>query len=106
MQRIAFDLGRPPLVAFNQQTGRDAADRHGGREEHRPAGNQFFRLANIGNDLFGRLTRARRHTGQRDRRTHQLQKGATLNRIGNRFDRRRKFVVQAFLKSRIAGLFL
>ena len=35
MQRVAFDLRRASLVAFDEQPGRDAAERHRGRVEER-----------------------------------------------------------------------
>ena len=56
---IAFDLGRPAFVAFDQQARGDAAERHRGRKEQRPAGDLLFGLADVGNDQLVGLDRAR-----------------------------------------------
>ena len=53
MQRVAFDLGRPPFVALDEEPGGDAAERHRGRVEERLAGDELFGLAHVGNDLSG-----------------------------------------------------
>ena len=62
MIRVAFDLRRPALVAFDEQPGRDAAERHRRREEERLAGDELFGLPDVGDDLFRRLARARTET--------------------------------------------
>ena len=54
-----------------------------------------------GTIFSGRLPRAGRDAGERQRRAHQLQERPARDRIGDRFDLRRKFVVQALLKGRI-----
>ena len=51
MHRIAFDLGRPPFVALDQQARRRSADAHRRREEERFAQDQFFGLFDVGDDL-------------------------------------------------------
>ena len=106
MQRVAFDLGRPALVALDEQAGGHAAERHRGGEEERPAENDFFGLAHVGHDLFRRLPRARGEAAERERRAHQFQERPARHRIGDRLDLRRELVVQEFLKRRIVGLFL
>jgi len=100
---VAFHLGRPSLVAFDQQAGRDAAERHRRRKEQRPARNHLLGLTDEGDDRFGRLPRAGGHTGECQRCTHQFQKGAALHGIGNRFglrQQRGKFVVEILAKGR------
>ena len=49
---IAFDLGWPTFVTFDNHAARKAAKCRRGREIERLAGNQFFRLTNIRHDLF------------------------------------------------------
>ena len=58
MLRVALDLGRPSLVALDEQAGGDAAERHRRREEQRPAGDQLLGLADVRDDLLRRLSRA------------------------------------------------
>ena len=86
VQRVAFDLRRPALVALDQQAGGDAAERHRGREEQRLARDHLFGLPDVRDDLLRRLTRAGGDAGQRHRRAHQLQKRPPRHRIGDRFD--------------------
>ena len=81
MLGIAFDLGRPAHVALDEQTGRDAAQRHRGGEEERLAGDDLLRSPHIGHDLFGRLARARAEAGQRQRSAHQLQEFAAAGLV-------------------------
>ena len=100
MQRVAFDLRRPALVAFDEQPGRDAAERHRGREEERPAGDDLLGLPDVRDDLFGRLARARGDAGERERRAHQLQERSPRDRIGDRFDLRGELVVAAARETR------
>jgi hypothetical protein len=57
---VAFDLRRTPFVALDEQSRTGAVHWHGGREEERLAGHLLLGLADVGNDLFGRLTRAGR----------------------------------------------
>src|SRR5439155_6172525 len=47
MERVALDLRRPPLVALDEETRRDAAERHRRRVEERLARDQLFWLANV-----------------------------------------------------------
>ena len=106
VERIAFDLRRPSFVAFDEQTGGDAADRHRGRVEKRSARNELFGLPDVGNDLLGRLPRTRGDASERHRCAHQPQERAPRNGIRDRFDFRREFVVEPLLKSRIVRAFV
>ena len=92
MERITFDLRRPPFVAFDEESGRDSAERHGRREKERRAGHEPFGLPHVGKDLFRRLARARRHAGKGERRAHQLEEGPARDWIGDRLDLRRGLV--------------
>ena len=51
---VALDLGGPGHLAFRQNAGGDAAERHGRRVEERFAGHDFLGLANVGKDFLGR----------------------------------------------------
>ena len=106
MLRIAFDLGRPSFVAFDEKTGGDAAKRHCGRKEKWLARDDLFRLADVRHDLFLGLARARSQAGERERGAHEFQEGPALDRIGNGFDLRRKLVVQTLSERRVAGQFV
>jgi hypothetical protein len=70
---IPFDFGRMTFVAFDQDGGGHASKRNRGREEQRPAGDELFGLADVGDDLLGRLLRARADAGKSQRRAHQLE---------------------------------
>ena len=67
MVGIAFDFGRMTFVAFREQAGGKSAERHRGRKIKRFAGNQFFRLLDVGDNFFNRLARARGQPGERER---------------------------------------
>ena len=58
VKRIAFDLRRPPLVAFDENARGGAAQRERRRVEERPAGNDFFGLPDVWDDQFRRLSGA------------------------------------------------
>ena len=101
MERVALDLGWPSLVTFDQQTGGDAAKGHRRRVEQRPARHDLLGLANVGDDLFGGLPRARGHAGQRHRRAHQLEERPARDRVADRFNLGRELVLQPLAKRRI-----
>ena len=103
MERIALDLRGTALVALDEQPGRDAAQRHRGRVEERSAGNELLGLADVRHDLFGRLTGARGHAGQRQGRAHQLQERSTRDRIRDGFDLGGELVVEPLAKGGVAG---
>ena len=105
MQRVAFDFRRPSFVAFDQKSCGDAANGHRRRVKQRSSRDQVLRLPDVRNDLLWRLSRTCSHARERHRRTHQLEERAPRDRIGNRFNLRRKLVVQTLLKSGIAGAF-
>ena len=95
---VAFDLGRPALVALDEQPGRDAAERHRGGEEQRLAGDDLFGLPDVGNDQLVRLARAGRGAGQRHRRAHQLQEAAAADRVEPLGRLARELAVQELLE--------
>ena len=103
---IAFDLRRPAFVAFDQQARADAAVRHRGREKQRLAGNFFFGLADVRDDQFLRLHRARGDAGQRHRRAHQLQEVAAADRIEPLRGVARELAMQVVLELRRLGDFV
>ena len=103
MKGVALNLGRASLVAFDEQSRRDAAERHRGRIEERHARHELFGLADEGHDLLRRLPRACGHSRQRHRGTHQLQERPARHRIGDRFHLRRELVVQVLAERRIVG---
>ncbi len=106
MAIIAFNLDRTEFAASDEKRRRVSAKRECGGVEHRPPRNQLFRLANIRNNGFKRLTSAGRHAGERERRTHELQESSPRNRIqpfGRTFG---KFAVHHFLEIGTARQFL
>ena len=64
---VALDLGRTIQVTLDQQWRGISAECESRGVEHRPAGNDIFRLANIRNDRLEWLFGAGRHAceGQR-----------------------------------------
>ena len=90
MERIAFYLGGPPFVAFDQQSDRHAAKGHCRCVEERPARYEIFRLPHVGDDRLGRLACARRQACQRQRGAHQLQERPALDRVADGLDLRRE----------------
>ena len=106
MERIPFDLRRPAFVGFDEQSGGRPAQAHRRRVEERLAGNDLFGLTHVRDDLFFRLPRARRQTGERDRRAHQFHERASCRLVGNGFDLRRKFVVEPLAERRIVRQFV
>ena len=94
MRGVALDLGRPSLVALDEEPRGDAAERHGRGEEERLAGYEVFGLTDVRDDLFRGLPGARADTREGDRRAHQLEERPPRDRIGDRLDLRRELVVQ------------
>ena len=76
MLGISFDFRRTAHVALDEDRPRDAAERDGAGEKQGPAGNEVLRLADVGNDVLGRLPRAGANAGERERCAHQLEKVA------------------------------
>ena len=95
---VSLDLGGPTLVALDQKTRGDAAERHGGGEEHRLAGHQLLGLPHVGHDELVGLTRAGRDAGQRQRRAHQLEESAPAHRVGPLRGVGRELAVEEFLE--------
>jgi hypothetical protein len=61
-------------VAFNENPFPVSAHRHGGREEERLAGDDFFRLSHVGENFLRRLPCAAAHAGECQRGAHDLEK--------------------------------
>jgi hypothetical protein len=87
-------------VALDKQASRATADRHGRGVEERPAWNHVFRLPYVRKNLFGRLPRASRHARERERRSHQFQERASLDRIERCGQPRREFVADQLIEVR------
>ncbi len=68
---VAFDLGRPPLVALDQDAARVAVVAGRRREEERAARDELLRLPHVRQDLLLGLLGAGRETGERERSPHQ-----------------------------------
>ncbi len=81
MLRIAFNLGRPPHVALDQDRHGHTADRNRAGKVERPPGHQFFRLAHVGHELFGRLLRAGTDPGKRQGSAHELEEVPPARRV-------------------------
>ena len=72
---VALDLGRPALVALDQQAGRRAAPAAWRWRRTAACPAPSFRLPNVGHDLLaGRLCRAAGQARQGQRGAHQLRK--------------------------------
>ena len=73
-------MGRPSLL----RTSKGAATpprRERGRKEQSFTRNEFFRLANVRNNLLRRLDDATTQAGERERRAHDLQERSALDRV-------------------------
>ena len=102
---VAFDLRRPPQVAFHQHGTRVSAQRHGRRVKLRPPRNDVLGLLHVRHDRLERQLGAAGHAGHRQRRPHQLQESAPRHRLHPLRSSFRKFAVQHLLKFRSARQF-
>ena len=91
VERVAFDLRRPPLVALRHDAPRVAAVDLRRRVEERLAGHELLGSLDVRIDALRRLARASRQTGQRDRRAHQREQLAAVHA---RVDRHAELPVQ------------
>jgi hypothetical protein len=82
VERVAFDLRGPAHVALDEETGREPADAHRGRVKERLARDDLLRLANVRDDLFGRLAGARRDAGERERNAREFEEVPPVEAIG------------------------
>ncbi len=98
MVGIAFDLRGPPLVTLDEEADTRPGKRHRRREEQRLPGHELFRLTDVWNDHLVRLPRARRHTRQGERCTHQLEEATTADRIEPLRSVLRELAMQVFLE--------
>ncbi len=89
VQVVAFDLGRPALVADHQKSERVAAEGHRGRVALRNARQHVLGRLHVRHDLLDR-TSARRQSGKRERRPHETEHGApadAVRSIGGAFEK-------------------
>src|ERR1041385_4739570 len=78
---IAFDLRRPSFITANDHGYRWSKHRRCSREEQRFTRNVFFGLFDVRNDLLRRLKNAATQAGESERRAHEFNKRAPLNRV-------------------------
>ena len=81
MLGVAFDFGRTPHMALDQDRLRDAGQRNGARKKQRTARDEVLGLLDVRDDLLGRLLGARADAGERERRAHELQELAPAFRV-------------------------
>ena len=78
---IAFDFRRPSFVAAHEQRRRNTAQGEGCRKEQPFPRDEFFRLADVRNNVFGRLNDATTQARERQRRAHDLQERSAFDRV-------------------------
>src|SRR6266404_445856 len=98
MVLVAFDLGRPALVTFDNQSRSEPVQRHRSSKKHRLARHEFFRLARVGRDVLGWLSRACGESREGERGAHQFEELAAANRIAPLSRSVRKLSMKQFLK--------
>ena len=103
---VAFDFGGTSEMAFNQHRAGVSTQRHSGRVKPRAAGNDFFRLPDVGDDRLQRQLGATGHAGERQGSAHQLQKSAAGDGVDPFRCALGEFAVQHFLELGRAGEFL
>src|SRR5262249_23471982 len=79
--RITFNFGGTAFVAFHEQANRIATEGHGRSVKRRAAEDHAVRLLHVGNNVVFVGTAAAREAGERERRTHELEKFAPINRF-------------------------
>ncbi len=79
---VPLDLGRPPLVAFHQDAGPEAADGHRRGEELRLAGHDVLGRLDPGDDLLGGPDGAPGDPRQGERGPHDLEERPARFRVG------------------------
>src|SRR5690349_4704955 len=97
---IAFDLRRPAFVAAHEDRYSGAKQRRSRRVEESFTRNVFFRLFHVRNNLLGWLKNTTTQARQRERRPHQLDECATLDRIVPLFRLLRKLTRHKLTKHR------
>src|SRR5438132_2890354 len=102
---IAFDLRRPAFVAPHQQRRGDAAKRECSCEVETFAWSFFFGLLDVRNNFLGRLNYTTAQAGERQRRAHQFQKRAALDRVVPFFGLLREFATNEFFEDGRVGEF-
>src|SRR5262245_48058886 len=103
MIRVALDLRRTSLVAFDEQSHARPRERHPRGEKQRLAGDDLLGLPHIRHDRFVGLSRAGTDAGERERRAHQLQEAATPDRIEPFRRVLRKLPMEELLELRCLG---
>ena len=100
---IALELRRPAHVVFGQERHAEAALRHRGRVEQRPARDDLFRLPDVRDDLLVRLPGAGADAGERERGAHQLQELPAAGRIVELRGLRRELPLDVLAELRRVG---
>src|SRR6185503_3649075 len=77
---VPLDLGRPPVVALDQDAGPESPERNGAGEVERLAGRAVLGPADLGDDGLGGLAEAAAAPRERDRRPHELEEAAPIDR--------------------------
>ena len=81
MIEVAFDLRWPPVVTFDDQAGRDAVERHRGREMLCDTGRQLRTVVDVRQNVLGGQPRAAAETGERDARAGESHKLAPVEHV-------------------------
>src|SRR5215510_10197018 len=103
---ISLDFRWPAFVTPHEDRRRCAKQRRRRRVEKRLAGNVFFRLFDVGNDLLRWLKNAPAQPRQRQRRAHQLHERAALDRVVPPFSLLRKLTLNKLTKQRRVSQFV
>src|SRR5215510_5267119 len=103
---IPLDFRRPAFVTPHEDRRCDPKQMRGSRIEKRFAGNVFFRLFDVGNDLLRRLKNATTQTSQRQRRAHQLHERAALDWVVPSLSLLRKLTLYKLTKQRRVSQFV
>src|SRR6202040_2477236 len=88
------------FVAAREQRCSDTAERRSRRKKERLAGNFFFWLLDVGDDLLRRLIDTAAQSGQRQRCAHQFQERPALKRVVPLFGLLRKLALDQFAELR------
>ena len=106
MIRIAFNLGGPTFVAFDQQSDSVAHERHHRRKKQRLAQYHAVGLLHIRHDVRLLVRFATCESGECQRSGHQLQEIPAIDRVVPLRRLPWKFPVQQLLKMRIIRQFI
>ena len=102
---VAFNFCGAAEMAFDQHRAGVSAERNRRGVVHGAAGDDIFRLANVGDDRLERQADAAGHAGQAERGAHDLEESAARDGVdpfGRAFG---EFAVQSLLEFFAAGEF-